>query len=137
MNLSTNNRRFIYTGVTLFRIINKNPKFTHLHINGRCKRSVKPTSNGLITFENRDGGVFNTFLNIENLLPWRWKLFGVDLPMFIELYLQFGVRDFWPFANPSGEQEEETWICFGVSVWSESIFNWSGKGAFESNLLLP
>lgn len=41
----------------------------YLHINGRCKRSVKPTSNGFITFENREGGVWSTFLNIENLLP--------------------------------------------------------------------
>lgn len=86
----------------------------------------------------------STFLNIENLLPWRWKLFGVDFPMplLMELYLQLGVSDFCPLTNRRGEQVEldEKIIGFCGSVESDSIIiafvNWCANDeAFETSLL--
>lgn len=49
--------------------------------------------------------------------------------MFMELYLQFGVKDVCPLTNRSGEQEDDTWICFGVE--SFSILRWILVNEFE------
>lgn len=123
------NKRFHFT----FCVCDNRHTNFYLDINGKCNRSINPASNGFMTFEKRDGGVLSTFL--KNLLL-RWKPLGVDLPIFIRLYLQFGVRDVWPVIRRGGvrffffgvltESGSISWMECGHSIY-EFIYFWPNK----------